>query len=44
MAILIQETKASREVRYYSIDEARTKWKRGKEDAKTLFIITFILF
>lgn len=44
MAILIQETKAAREVRYYSIDEARIKWKINQDIAKKLFLAVFVAF
>ena len=44
MAILIQESKTAREVRYYGIDEARTKWKQKRESDKKMFIMTLIMF
>lgn len=44
MAILIQDTKAAREVRYYSIDEARVKWKLLKQKAIRWFFVACFAF
>ena len=44
MAIVIQESKTAREVRYYAIDEARSKWKAMRESANKAFIMAFFLF
>lgn len=44
MAILIQDTKAAREVRYYSIDEARVKWKLLSQRARRWFIFACFAF
>lgn len=44
MAILIQESKTAREVRYYAIDEARVKWKLLKDSATKMFYLAFLMF
>lgn len=44
MAILIQESKTAREVRYYGIDEARTKWKLKREGAKKMLYLACFFF
>lgn len=44
MAILINQSKTAREVRYFSIDESRVKWKSLKQRAEKAFIFFVIAY